>query len=269
MEEFQSILLEDLEIRWPDFCLRRIALNQHMPRVERLSEHRHDFHQILLYLRGKGTQHLEEEAVSVERGTALFVPAGTRHRFEKERQLRPVCLAIDFEGGISERWNRMGGVSGEGLALIERWLVELHALEKYREENPISIAACVLRTFDFVQRTLILSKNEEQVGPVGRRVEGIVKQRGLAGLTPGIVAECLGRSLDHLNRQLKGESGLTVGQWIDRERLAVATRCLRSSNRPIGEIASEAGFDDQNYFSRWFRKETGQTPTRWREAMQE
>jgi AraC-like DNA-binding protein len=29
-------------------------------------------------------------------------------------------------------------------------------------------------------------------------------------------------------------------------------------------VADRAGFQDQNYFSRWFRKQTGLTPTKWR-----
>lgn len=49
-KEFQPILLENLQIRWSGFRIRRIALNQHMPRVERLGEHVHRHSQILLYL---------------------------------------------------------------------------------------------------------------------------------------------------------------------------------------------------------------------------
>ena len=47
-KELQSILLEDFEITVPGFRLRRLALNQHMPRVEKLSEHVHDWFQALL-----------------------------------------------------------------------------------------------------------------------------------------------------------------------------------------------------------------------------
>ena len=36
-KEFSPILLENLQIRWSGFRVRRVALNQHMPRVERLS----------------------------------------------------------------------------------------------------------------------------------------------------------------------------------------------------------------------------------------
>ena len=46
-----------------------------------------------------------------------------------------------------------------------------------------------------------------------------------------------------------------------------ATRLLRGSDRSIGDIATLVGMDDQNYFTRWFRKQTGQTPSRWRAAM--
>src|SRR6056297_3103722 len=102
-EEFRPILLEDFPIEWPEFSIRRVALNQHMPRVEKFSEHRHEVNQALLYLRGYGTQHIGEEVLPVERGSLIVIPAGERHRFEKSGHRRPVCLAIDFESaGIAD-----------------------------------------------------------------------------------------------------------------------------------------------------------------------
>jgi len=32
----------------------------------------------------------------------------------------------------------------------------------------------------------------------------------------------------------------------------------------ISLVADRAGFLDQNYFSRWFRKQTGLAPSKWR-----
>ena len=91
----------------------------------------------------------------------------------------------------------------------------------------------------------------------------------LAEASPGSVAGNLHRTLDHLNRQLRAEIGTTVGGLLNRLRLEEVTRALRTTGRGIGEISSAIGMDDQNYFARWFRKQTGQTPTHWRAAMRE
>jgi AraC-like DNA-binding protein len=104
-------------------------------------------------------------------------------------------------------------------------------------------------------------------GPVEQSVREAICRIELEGLRPGAVADEIGFSLDHLNRLLRAECNRTVGTEISTARLERASKLLRTTEKSIGEIASDVGIDDQNYFGRWFRKATGQTPTHWREAM--
>ncbi len=266
-KEFQPILLEDLKIRWPGFVIRRVALNQHMPRVEKLDEHVHRFAQLLLYLRGTGVQHLGARSMPVDRGTVLVIPPGQAHRFEKTRAVRPICLAIDFETVEAVTWAGHAVLGARDLALVERWLLSLHEQHRRRDDYSIQTAALILRLLSRLERAVNGSDERGPEGPVGASVRTIATRKGLAGLTPGAVAKSLGRTLDHLNRQLQAENGTTVGGLLNRLRLDEATRLLRGSDRSIGDIATLVGMDDQNYFTRWFRKQTGQTPSRWRAAM--
>lgn len=266
-KEFQPILLENLQIRWSGFRIRRIALNQHMPRVERLSEHIHRYCQVLLYLRGSGTQHLGEVTVPVERGRVLVIPPGRAHRFEKTRAIRPICLAIDFETVESVIWREESVLSARDLALIERWLVELHERHLKPDDFSIHTAALILQILARLQSAVEGTGPGSESGPVSVAVQKAVGRHGLVGITPGLVAKHLGRTLDHLNRQLQTECGMTVGETLNRARLEHTGKLLRTTTRTISEIASSIGMDDQNYFARWFRRQTGQSPTRWREAM--
>ena len=77
------------------------------------------------------------------------------------------------------------------------------------------------------------------------------------------MASELGYQRDHLNRILKRESGLTLGQHRAQVRLGEAKRLL-GKQLAIGEVGSRVGFDDQNYFARWFRAQTGLSPSSWR-----
>ena len=74
----------------------------------------------------------------------------------------------------------------------------------------------------------------------------------------------LGVSPNHLNRVVKGETGRSAGEWIGISRLALSKLLLRQSDMPVIDIASRAGFDDQSYFSRFFRKMTGMSPSEFR-----
>jgi len=266
-KEFSPILLENLRIRWPGFRVRRIALNQHMPRVESLSEHVHRYAQVLLYLRGSGIQRLGETALPVQRGSILVIPPGRAHRFVKSRAVRPICLAIDFETVEPVIWREESLLNSRDLALVERLLVSLNELHLSPDDFSIQTAALILQILSVIQRAVDGVDSRQGGGPVFASVSRAVIRLGFIGLTPRLVARTVGRSLDHLNRQLRTETGLTVGEILNRARMEHCGHLLRTTDLDIGEIASTTGFDDQNYFTRWFRKQTGQTPSRWREAM--
>lgn len=70
---------------------------------------------------------------------------------------------------------------------------------------------------------------------------------------------CLSSS--QLNRKIKAITGLTTSNYILKVRLNKAKKHLIKSQKPIGEIAMECGFNDFAYFSRSFKKEFGMTPT--------
>lgn len=238
-----------------------------MPRVEKFTEHRHDFHQALLYLRGSGVQHLEGKAMSVVRGDWLVIPRGVSHRFAKEKSVRPVCLAMDFESEETIFSTvRQETISRVSLGKVEKWLVELHA-ERSRTKTPtLEVSSLILKLASLLEESL-QGRDDSVPGPIESRVRHSMEELGQQ-VTPGAIAERQGVSLDHLNRLLRAEIGMPVGALIRNARLEKAGVLLRSTQRPISEIAFEVGIDDQNYFGRWFRKYTGQTPTAWRAAMQ-
>ncbi len=265
-DELQSILLEDLKIALPGVVLRRVALNRHMPRVEKLSEHVHDFQQILLYLRGAGEQHLDDTVVPVSRGTVLSIPPGKKHRFVKSKAASPICLAIDLDMTAGGDWPDQGLLNRNQLATVESRLFDLNTLQRKKNPSSVAIASRILRILGEIEEALREVEPFPTGGPVSSRVMRVIEKNELPDLTPQKLAEELGRSLDHLNRQLGDESGMTVGQVLNKARLEAAGNFLKKTSNSIGEIGSAIGFDDQNYFARWFRKQTGQSPTRWREV---
>lgn len=263
-DEMQPILLEDLKIALPGIVLRRVALNRHMPRVEKLSEHVHDFQQVLLYLRGVGEQHLDEIVVPVSRGTVLSIPPGKKHRFVKSKAASPICLAIDLETTSGEAWPDQGALSRNQLATVESRLFDLNTLQRKKNPSSVAIASRILRILGEIEEALREGDQVPVGGPVSSAVLRVIGKNELSGLTPQCIAVELGRTLDHLNRQLGDETGMTVGQVLNRARLEVCYRLLKDTPDTIGRIGSAIGFDDQNYFARWFRKQTGQSPTQWR-----
>ncbi len=57
-----------------------------------------------------------------------------------------------------------------------------------------------------------------------------------------------------------------VMEYIERQRIKIASGMLRNSQLPINQIAIDCGFSSPYYFSRRFHKAKGMTPTEYRSA---
>jgi len=58
--------------------------------------------------------------------------------------------------------------------------------------------------------------------------------------------------------------GVAPKHWILRKRIAAAQNLLKSTRLGLREIGPRVGIEDPFYFSRFFRKQTGETPTHYR-----
>ncbi len=68
-------------------------------------------------------------------------------------------------------------------------------------------------------------------------------------------------STSQLNRRIKLMTGMTTTGFILKTRLNSAKKQLIVTQKPIGEVAMDCGFNDFAYFSRSFKKEFEMTPT--------
>lgn len=78
-------------------------------------------------------------------------------------------------------------------------------------------------------------------------------------------ARALGVSEDSLNREVKRYSGLSAGAFLRSRTALEAKRMLIFLNQPASLIGEHLGFVDPAYFSRFFKRETGMSPTEFRE----
>jgi AraC-like DNA-binding protein len=64
----------------------------------------------------------------------------------------------------------------------------------------------------------------------------------------------------HLNRISKECLNKTTTDLIAERIILEAKRLLIHSKHTVTEVASELGYDDNSYFSRFFKKNSGETP---------
>lgn len=78
------------------------------------------------------------------------------------------------------------------------------------------------------------------------------------------LSEKINASEDYLSRIFHRQIGIPLWDYLNRLRIGRTLSLLRNSGDSIAEIASRAGFQDQAYFCRVFRRVTGLTPGAFR-----
>lgn len=85
-------------------------------------------------------------------------------------------------------------------------------------------------------------------------------------LQVGDIAPAIGLSRTYLSRLFHQEEGITVQQYIQKEKCRHAAQMLQYSDYSISEIAQYFGFSSQSYFGSCFQTWYGMTPNAYRKA---
>ncbi len=71
-------------------------------------------------------------------------------------------------------------------------------------------------------------------------------------------------SRSQLHKKIKSLTGLSASIYVRKIRLDKSKQLLKNTDLTIAEIAYKSGFNDPNFFSRVFKKEFGETPSKMR-----
>lgn len=93
-----------------------------------------------------------------------------------------------------------------------------------------------------------------------------IHQHYMNAISRGDICAVLGISENYLSRLFREELGLTLVEFINRYRTAMARQLLRETGTPITIVAQQVGFDDPAYFSRVFARYVGVSPRQYRQT---
>ncbi|WP_338533637.1 helix-turn-helix domain-containing protein [Paenibacillus peoriae] len=87
-------------------------------------------------------------------------------------------------------------------------------------------------------------------------------------ISPQKLSELSGLTSEYLSQLFKKETGLTLMNYVQRERIEEAKKLLAHSNETISAIGTRLTFYDQSHFIKVFKKHTGITPKQYRNRIQ-
>lgn len=249
----------------PGIQVHRLQLNRHL-RETRGEDHCHPYHQVLVYLSGAGHQRLGEQWHEVKAGSVLWIEANTVHHFERNKSRDPLCLVMDFTLDESSY-----GIPHPCFLLHHSQFSEIKArlsalfLKTHNTSEPwksVKAASVMLDLLQFLA-FIILQKPKDGMGKLQQSLTNLLLKPENALLNLQQISKLTGYQQDHLNRLLKAECGLTLGNLRSKLRLQSAQDGILKG-LPMQKVAEGLGILDPNYFSRWFKQQTGMTPSIWR-----
>ncbi len=245
-----------------------------------LGAHRDDHYIFLLLSAGSGELMVDWKTIQMEAGQLFYVFPGQLHYHIRPRQVEGWFVAVDqslmpngcrniFEGRLEMQTPRLlsPAVMKECSQLLSL------AESRYAARSEGRLYAPVIHSL--VQSFLWLAADiYDDAGPVNKvlsRPAELCRQfRVLLSAnirtikSPSGYAARLNVSAAYLNEAIKAETGLACSHWIKQEILMEAKRLLYHSELTVKEIATELGYEDPAYFSRFFRRGAGTTAQTFR-----
>lgn len=91
-----------------------------------------------------------------------------------------------------------------------------------------------------------------------------IKNNVTVKLTSENIAKAVKTNKRYLFANFKRETGKTLVQCINKEKVKKACYYLQFTDKSLADISSSLSFSMQSYFQSVFKKITGQTPSDWR-----
>lgn len=255
------------------------TLESHHAHDFRMDWTRHPFWKVLIILQGRGRFETKQRQWFLGPDLQVIIPPGLTHRICDEPgeplSMYVICIgAPDLQAEMSSllAHDRPRFLVGHDLANASRRVVRQLRFEEVRSEpgsilvrtglTSLFIARSVRQTTDRSDAAVESSTATERVKATLESLRTrFYEQQDIetAALRAGISR----RRFTQLVRKLTDRSWADIVRDL---RLDHAERLLRTTVHPVTAVAFECGFEELSTFHRAFRRRTGTTPERWRQA---
>lgn len=241
--------------------------------------HRHTFYEIVHVTSGSGAHVIDLSRWQLRPPHLCFVVPGQVHYWEDVSDLQGVVILFtddfllahpgdrDVLRTLGERpWLSLSRTDSADIAPLITDMEREYALGRPQFTD-------VLRAFlhVLILRAARMSEPGGDAPGSPRRADAVAREfvRLLAGPGSGArsvrsLASRMGVTVGYLDEAVKQVTGRTPGQLVRQARTHEAKRLLALTDLTVRQVAKEAGFADPAYFCRYFRRETGLSPSEFR-----
>jgi AraC family transcriptional activator of pobA len=249
------------------------------------SPHRHNFYHMVLFTKGEGFHSIDFNRFLIEPYQIYFMIPGQVHswNFEDEVDGYVVNFSADFfqsfllRADYLESFSFFNGIAEDGVINLNESLKEpvQYLFEDMLTESSVDnslqkdiIRVILLRLFLLLkQQNLQKDIFQQPSYTLLRNFQKLIEKHYRELRLPKDYADLLFVTPNHLNALCKSVTGMQAGELIRNRILLEAKRLLVNQDLSIAEISNELNFNDNSYFTRFFKKQIGLTPEEFRRTI--
>jgi len=245
--------------------------------------HRHNFYHMVLFLSGAGKHEIDFKQYSISRGQVYVMGPGQVHSWMFEGDMKGYIVNFDIDyfkslllqSDYVESLAMFSSLNEGVFTLDELQLREIMGLMSQLielNEKPIvsdlnrSLLLYILLKLDQAYAPNFPSKTVDYHLVLIKNFIALVDQHYKDLHLPKEYAELLFVTPNHLNSVCKEYLGQQAGEVIRNRIILEAKRLLILPDWTVSQVAYELSFNDNSYFTKFFKKIEGITPEEFRRS---
>ena len=242
-----------------------------------------DFYHLTIVLKGSFTYIVNCKEIVVKENDALLLPNGT----DRERLYHPD--SADFiifnyiptnNSKINEPIHFKNAVNQQITTLLNAYPYKFYqandythysgrVYQKYSAYEADKVKAILHNLFNCILIDLFDFQNYRTKNAHVIKMLKFIEENIKMPLTLNDVSSATHLSKEYTARVFKKEIGMTVSEYINRQKLILAKNMISSNSLSLQEISEELGYQNYNYFSRIFKEHFGIPPIKLKNELKQ
>ena len=248
--------------------------------------HRHDFFEVLYLKKGSGFHVIDGNNYEIKPPCVFFMSRGQAHKLELSQDIEGYLFIFTADFYLLNRADQNRLIEFPFFYTIHqdnpplqlenesdiRFLEDLfrkgiaeisnqkgYSVEMLRSILDLILTTCASR---YQAPENLMNKGKGQI--LVKRFFHLLEENHHQNLSLNEYARMIGVTPNHLTQTIKLFTGKTSSEIIKDKQLLEIKRLLVHTSLSVSEIAAQLNFDDQSYFTKFFKRETGLTPFQFR-----
>lgn len=177
-----------------------------------------------------------------------------KNQIRQAKNIAICVIALASRAAISG-----GMIPEEAFSMVDGYIMKIEDMN-----NAVKIDAMMRQAeYEFAERVAEIHKNQQK-NELIERTKNYIYQNLHSEIIIGEIGQKIGVNSSYLSDLFHRVEGMTIQQYIRKEKIRLAENMLRYSDYGVREIASYLSFCSQSYFGNIFRQQTGMTPAKYR-----